>query len=72
MSDTMAKRAFASSYRDRMREYLRIGNIAVREAQEKSRRMGVPNVYCYHGVIYYELPDGSLSTEDPYVDPPAQ
>ena len=44
----------------------RIMSRAVREAQEESRRLGVPNVYSYGGVIYYEQPDGTLSTEDPY------
>ena len=39
---------------------------AVREAQEESRRMGVPNVYAIGGVIHYEHPDGTLSTDDPY------
>jgi hypothetical protein len=38
----------------------------VRKAQEESRRLGVPNVYSINGTIYYERPDGTLSTEDPY------
>jgi hypothetical protein len=44
----------------------RIMSRAVREAQEESRRMGVPNVYAIGGVIHYEHPDGTLSTDDPY------
>ena len=44
----------------------RIGNRAVRKAQEESRRLGVPNVYEINGVIYYERPDGTLSTSDTY------
>ena len=31
---------------------------AVREAQEESRRLGVPNVYEINGVTHYELPNG--------------
>jgi hypothetical protein len=49
-------------------EIQRIGNRAVRLAQEESRRMGVPNVYYYNGAIWYELPNGELSTVDPYID----
>ncbi|MGI9175745.1 MAG: hypothetical protein ACR2GR_10555 [Rhodothermales bacterium] len=44
----------------------RIGGRAVRKAQEESRRLGVPNVYEIGGVIYYEHPDGTLSTRDTY------
>ena len=44
----------------------RIGNRAVRKAQEESRRLGVPNVYEINGTIYYERPDGTLSTSDTY------
>jgi hypothetical protein len=47
-------------------EIRRIGARAVRAAQEESRRLGVPNVYFINGRTYYELPDGTLSLEDPY------
>ena len=47
-------------------DFERIGNRAVRKAQEESRRLGVPNVYEINGTIYYECPDGTLSTSDTY------
>lgn len=47
-------------------EFERIGNRAVRKAQEESRRLGVPNVYSFNGIVHYERPDGTLTTEDPY------
>lgn len=47
-------------------DFTRIGNRAVQKAQEESRRLGVPNVYTFNGIIHYERPDGSLTTEDPY------
>jgi hypothetical protein len=49
-------------------EFQRIGNRAVRKAQEESRRLGVPNVYVLNGKILYELPDGTLTTEDPFTE----
>ena len=52
----------------RMYEFLRIGNRAVRKAQEENRKKGIPNVYSYNGHIYYELPNGKLTTEDPLRD----
>ena len=47
-------------------EFGRIGKRAARKAQEESRRLGVPNVYEINGTIYYERPDGTLSTSDTY------
>jgi hypothetical protein len=46
-------------------EFIRIFRTAVREAQEESRRLGVPNVYSYNGQIYYELPSGELTRTPP-------
>ena len=46
-------------------EFHRIGSRAVRKAQEESRRQKVPNVFSHNGTLYYELPDGRLTTTDP-------
>ena len=46
-------------------EFLRIANRAVNKAQEENRKKGIPNVYSYNGHIYYELPNGELTKEDP-------
>lgn len=47
-------------------ELLRIGNRAVKRAQEENRKKGIPNVYDFNGHLYYELPNGELTKEDPY------
>ncbi|MEN0111357.1 MAG: hypothetical protein AAF805_11605 [Planctomycetota bacterium] len=47
-------------------EMTRIGGDGVRRAQEEARRQGVPCVYSINGVLHWELPDGSLTTEDPW------
>ena len=47
------------------RELLKIGNRAVKKAQEQNREKGIPNVYDIHGHLYYELPNGELTKEDP-------
>ena len=52
----------------RTRELLRIGNRAVKRAQEENRKKCIPNVYSYNGHIYYELPNGQLTKEDPLKD----
>lgn len=51
-------------------EIVRVGNRAVANAQDESRRLGVPNVYSINGRLYYETPTGELSTTDPYVARP--
>ena len=47
-------------------DLLRIGNRAVKRAQEENRKKGIPNVYDINGHLYYELPNGELTTKDPY------
>lgn len=49
----------------RLEEIVTIGRQAVREAQEESRKLGIPNVYSINGFLYYELPSGELSRTDP-------
>lgn len=44
----------------------RIGNRAVKNAQEENRKKGLPNVYSKNKRLYYELPDGTITMEAPY------
>jgi len=44
-----------------------IGNNAVREAQKKSLENGIPNVYSKNNVLYYQLPDGTITMDDPFL-----
>lgn len=44
----------------------RIGNRAVRKAQEENRRLGIPNAYSINGQIFYQLPNGEITMEDPF------
>ena len=46
-------------------ELVRLGSIAVHDAQNESRRLGVPNVYSINGRLYYETATGELSASDP-------
>ena len=47
-------------------EMLRIANRAAKKAQEENRKKGIPNVYDFNGHLYYELPNGELTKENPY------
>jgi hypothetical protein len=49
-------------------EVIRIGNRAVRKAREENHRLGLPNVFTINGKIYYELPNGEITTESPLKD----
>jgi hypothetical protein len=44
----------------------KIANNAVREAQRKSLKNGVANVYSKNGVIYFQLPDGTITMQNPF------
>ena len=54
---------------EKVDEFARIGRLAVKEAQEESRRLGVANVYFINGRTLYELPSGEYSLTPP---PPKQ
>ncbi len=43
-----------------------IANNAVREAQKRSLENGVANVYSKNGVIYFQLPDGTITMQNPF------
>ena len=49
---------------ERMAEFERIGNRAVRRAQEENHRLGLPNIYSRHGKIIYEMPDGEIIVKE--------
>lgn len=65
----MSKKPVSDETLRRGEELLRIGQRAVKAAQEENRRLGIPNVYSINGILYYELPSGELSREDPYQEP---
>ena len=44
----------------------RIGQNAVMKAQDRLRAKGIPLCFSRNGRIYYEIPDGSIQTENPY------
>lgn len=46
-------------------ELTRLGNRGVRKAQKENHRLGIPNVYYKYGKIYYQLPDGEITTKKP-------
>lgn len=43
-------------------EITRIGNRAVKKAQDENRQNGLPNVYEIDNKIVYALPDGTFTT----------
>lgn len=41
---------------------LKIGNRAIKKAQENNHKKGLPNVYSINGKIIFELPNGDITT----------
>jgi hypothetical protein len=39
---------------------------AMQEEKEKNRKLGIPSAFMQNGKIYYELPDGTITTEKPW------
>ena len=42
---------------------LKIGNRAIKKAQENNRKKGIPNVYSINGKIVFQLPNGDITTQ---------
>jgi hypothetical protein len=40
--------------------FLKLGNRAVKKAQEENRKYGLPNVYFRDNKIVYQMPDGTV------------
>ena len=47
-------------------DILRITNRAIKKAQEKNHRKGIPNVYVKNHKLIYELPNGKMTTVNPF------
>jgi len=47
-------------------EIERIGNIAIKLVQQENRTKGIPLVYSVDNKIFYELADGSITTQSPF------
>ncbi len=43
-----------------------IGNDAVRAAQKQNLENGIPNIYSKNGVLYFQLPDGTITMDNPF------
>lgn len=50
---------------DIAKEILKIASKAVKQAQKRSLNNGIANVYSKNGSIYFQLPDGTITQEQP-------
>lgn len=67
MADSVTQAEIPTEVLREMMELKRIGTRSARGAQEENRRLGVPNAYSRNGTLYFELPDGTITEEDPFV-----
>ena len=44
----------------------RIGSRALREAHEENHRQGLPNIFTRNKKLYFEMPDGTITTDNPF------
>lgn len=58
------KSKISSETYKRMAEFIRIGNRAVRQAQEENHRLDLPNIYSRNGKIIYEMPGGEIIVKE--------
>ncbi|WP_340107013.1 hypothetical protein [Rhodohalobacter sp. 8-1] len=43
----------------------KLGNRGVKKAQDENHRLGIANVYFKNGKMYYQLPNGDITTRKP-------
>lgn len=48
-------------------ELKRIGNQAVKKAQDENKKLGIPSVYSSRGKLFYEMPNGEITSIDPFI-----
>lgn len=60
-----SKKPLRAETYQRALEYQRIGTRAALRAQEENRRLGIPNAFTRDGKLYFELPDGTITQENP-------
>jgi hypothetical protein len=68
MADEVTQKDVSPEMLREMVELKQIGTQSARKAQEENRRLGIPNVYSRNGTLYFELPDGMITQEDPFVE----
>ncbi len=51
-------------------EIQRIGNEAVARVLKENKEKGIPIVFSRNGIVYYEMPDGEITTKSPFKDMP--
>ncbi|HNR18791.1 MAG TPA: hypothetical protein PKN75_02770 [Bacteroidia bacterium] len=47
-------------------ELIAIGNRGVQLALIENKKMGLPNVLSIGGKIFYQMPDGTITTKSPF------
>ena len=66
MANSDARKEIPTEVLRETMELKRIGTRSARKAQEENRRLGIPNAYSRNGTLYFELPDGTITQEDPF------
>ncbi len=52
---------------EKMERFRQIGCEAVRKVQKENRERGIPSVLIRNGKEYFEMPDGTITMENPFV-----
>lgn len=68
MAEDVTQKEIPTEILKEIMELKRIGTQSARQAQEENRRLGIPNAYSRNGTLYFELPDGMITQEDPFVE----
>ncbi len=48
-------------------EVQQMGNLAIERLRKENKAKGIPIVFSRNGIIYYEMPDGNITTQSPFL-----
>ena len=60
------KKRFKSETYELTLEIARIGSRALRQAHDENRRHNLPNILTRNKNLYFEMPDGTITTDNPF------
>ncbi len=60
------KKRFKTETYELILKISRIGSRALREAHEENHRLGLANIFTRNKKLYFEMPDGTIITDNPF------
>ena len=68
MANDLSEESPREALAGKMRWIAALGTEAVLDVLDENRRLGIPSAFEFRGRLVFEMPDGTLTTENPFRD----